>query len=131
MAGRGVIDVLSRTEREAAVDFHQDLTCTLERKGSLPLHTDHVSAFCSCSSNQDVGSEPFLILTIITRSRPHEHWLRGCGQLDSGLPGFLTRSMNLSKCSHFVDRWPRIQGSLWRWSALFEQKCEKQSSVSY
>jgi hypothetical protein len=58
--------------------------------------------------------QPFEIRAIITRSRPQEQEFFGCGQLDNGLPGFFTLNINLSKCSHLVERWPRIQGSLFQ-----------------
>lgn len=60
----------------------------------------------------DTRFSPLGILIIITFSVPHVHWDLVWGQVDRGLPGLLTLIMNLSKCSHFVERWPRMQGSL-------------------
>jgi hypothetical protein len=38
---------------------------------------------------------------------------RGWGHALKGLPGFRTGTMSLSlACVHFVDRWPRMHGSL-------------------
>lgn len=38
---------------------------------------------------------------------------RGCGHALSGLPGFRTGTISLSLAwLHFVDRWPRMHGSL-------------------
>lgn len=57
-------------------------------------------------------SWPFGILIIITFSVPQVHWVLVWGHVDKGLPGRLTLIINLSKCSHFVERWPRMHGSL-------------------
>jgi hypothetical protein len=54
----------------------------------------------------------FLGIAAVTLPQPHA-CCGGCGQTLSGLPGFLTGTISLSFAwVHFVDRWPRIQGSL-------------------
>lgn len=54
----------------------------------------------------------FLGMAAVTLPQPHA-CCGGCGQTLSGLPGFLTGTISLSFAwVHFVDRWPRIQGSL-------------------
>lgn len=41
---------------------------------------------------------------MMTFSVPQVHSDLACGQVDKGLPGRFTLIMNLSKCSHFVER---------------------------
>ena len=56
----------------------------------------------------------FLGIAAVTLPQP-QACCGGCGQTLRGLPGFLTGTISLSlECVHFVDRWPRIQGSLGR-----------------
>jgi hypothetical protein len=74
----------------------------------------------------------FLGIAAVTLPQPHA-CCGGCGQTLSGLPGFLTGTISLSFAwVHFVDRWPRIQGSLDRKVSVFSAQilvCERISGV--
>jgi len=51
-------------------------------------------------------------MAAVTLEQPHS-WLWRWGHALNGLPGFLTGTINRSfACVHFVDRCPRMQGSL-------------------
>ncbi len=53
----------------------------------------------------------------------------GWGHSRKGLPGFRTRTIHRSKCSHLVARCPRIQASLSRGSATPSRMVDKSRGV--